>query len=242
MRRLTERANASDTIETHAGSPAARARSLARTLLRGSAPVRGAVVAGGLAGFVSAGIGSRVVMRIIAVLDHDHDGVLTDSRATVGEISLGGTFSLLALGTVFGVIGGLMYLGLRRWLWVSPAWRGVLFGAVTLVTIGQLLFDSMSLDLQIFEPVGVVLVLFVALFFINGLIVAPLTDRIHPEPDYATGRRMPRIAIGMLAIVSLVGLALTAGTFRTIVGDAGTCYSAVGGGEGCAVLERDVVR
>ena len=231
----------SDTIEMHAGSVRARPPSRARALLRGSAPVRGAAVAGALAGFVSAGIGSRVVMRIIAVLDDDHDGVLTDSSATVGEFSFGGTFSLLALGTVFGVIAGLMYLGLRRWLWVSPAWRGIVFGPLTLVTIGQLLFDSMSLDLQIFEPIAVVLVLFVALFLINGLILAPLTDRIHPEPDYATGRRMPRIAIGMLAIVALLGLALTVDTFRTIVGDAGTCYSAVGGGEGCAVFEREIV-
>jgi hypothetical protein len=224
------------------GAPAATSkRSGAQTLLRVSGPVRGAIAAGALAGFVSAGIGSRVVMHIIAVLDPDHAGVLTDSRAIVGEISLGGTFSLLALGTTFGVIGGLMYLGLRRWLWVSPAWRGVIFGAVTLVTIGQLLFDSMSLDLQIFEPVGVILVLFAALFFINGLILAPLADRIHPEPEYATGRRVPRIATGLLAVVSLLGLALTVDTFRTIVGDAGTCYSAVGGGEGCAVLERNVV-
>ncbi len=225
------------------GDPPAEAstRSRAQTLLRGSAPARGAIVAGALAGLISAGIGSRVVMRIIAILNDDRDGVMTDASATVGEISFGGTMGLLVLGSVAGVLGGLLYLGLRRWLWVPPAWRGLAFGLVTLVTVGQPLFDPANVDFQIFEPVVVVIALFAALFLINGLILAPLADRIHPEPVYAPGMRVPRAAAAVVALVCLFGLILTVDTFRTMVDDAGTCYSAAGGGEGCAVLERDVV-
>lgn len=212
-----------------------------RTLIRRSAPARGAIVAGATAGLISAGIGSRVVMRIIAVMNDDRDGVTTDSSATVGEISFGGTMSLLMLGLIAGVLGGLLYLGLRRWLWVPAAWRGVAFAAITLVTVGQPLFDPANVDFQIFEPVAVVIALFGALFFVNGLILVALADRIHPEPAYPIGTRVPRVVAGIIALVCVLGVILTVDTFRTMVDDAGTCYSAAGGGEGCAVFERDIV-
>jgi hypothetical protein len=227
--------------DTSAARASAAKRSWAQMLLQGSAPARGAIVAGALAGFISAGVGSRVVMRIIAVLNDDRDGVTTDASATVGEISFGGTMSLLMLGVIAGVLGGLLYLGLRRWLWVPPAWRGLAFGSVTLLTVGHLLFDTANVDFQMFEPVVVVVALFATLFLINGLLLVPLADRIHPEPAYAGGTRVPRAAAGVIALVSLVGLIGMVHTFRTMIDDAGTCYSAAGGGEGCAVLERDVV-
>lgn len=221
--------------------PAVPKKSLMQTLVRGSAPIRGAIVAGALAGFFAAGIGSRVVMRIIALFNDDRDGVMTDSGATVGDITLGGTLGLLLLGTAFGMLGGLLYLGLRRWLLVPSAWRGVAFGLVTLVTVGQPIFDPANVDFQIVEPVLVVLALFAALFLINGVVLARLADRIHPEPVYKRSARVPRLAAGAIALVSMVGLVVTVGTVQTMVEDAGICYSAAGGGEGCAVLTADVV-
>lgn len=216
------------------------AGSLSTHLWQGSAPIRGAVLAGALAGFVSAGIGSRVVMRIIAVLNPDRVGVMTDSSATVGLISLGGTMSLLILGTVAGVLGGLVYLGLRRWLWVPPMWRGLAFACVTLLTIGPLLFDPTNVDFQVFEPVLLIVALFAALFVLNGLVVARAVDRIHPEPAYPAHPWIPKAACGFIVLVCLVSLVGMAGTLRAMVAESGTCYSARGGGNGCAVLTRDV--
>jgi hypothetical protein len=215
-------------------------RSLARRLLHFSAPVRGAVVAGALAGFVSAGIGSRVVMRVITLLNEDHDGVMTDSSATVGDITLGGTMSLLLLGTIAGVLGGLLYLGLRRWLLVPAKWRGLAFAIVTLVTVGQPLFDTANVDFQIFEPVLVVVGMFAALFLINGLILAPLLDRVHPEPAYTVSAGVPTVVGGVIAAVCALGLLITVGTLQTMIDDAGTCFSAAGGGAGCAVFEQQI--
>jgi hypothetical protein len=215
-------------------------RTLWEQLVWRSAPLRGAVVAGALCGLISAGIGSRVVMRIITLLNEDRDGVMTDASATVGDVSLSGTLGLLLLGTVFGVLGGLLYLGVRRWLWVPKAWRGLAFGVLTMVTVGQPLFDPANVDFQIFEPVLVVLGLFAMLFLVNGLLLAPLMGRIHPEPTYAESSRVPKIAGVVLALAALAGLAVTAGTLQTMVDDAGTCFSAAGGGEGCAVLTSDV--
>jgi hypothetical protein len=140
------------------------------------------------------------------------------------------------------MFGGLLYLGLRRWLLVPRAWRGLAFGALTLFTVGQPLFDTHNVDFQIFEPILVVIGLFAALFFINGLILAPLLDRIHPEPVYPPGKRVPLVVAGAIGIVSVLGFIVMAGTVLTMVDDAGTCYAAFGGGEGCAVFESEVAR
>jgi len=206
-----------------------------RFLWRTSAPVRGAVLAGALAGVISAGVGSRVVMRIIALVDSERDGTFTDAEATVGEFTVGGTFSLLFLGTVAGVLGGLLYLGLRRWLGVPPVWRGPVYGLITLLTIGNLLFDANNPDFQIFEPVLLVIALFSLLFFVNGLLLAPLIDRIHPERSYPSSTRVTKVAAGLIAVVCVVGLAGLVDTTRTMIEDSGTCLAAVGGGNGCAV-------
>lgn len=176
-------------------------------------------------------------MRIIALLNEDRYGALTNANATVGEISLNGTLGLLALGSIAGVLGGLLYLVLRRWLLVPRAWRGVAFGALTLLTVGQPLFDPHNVDFQIFEPILVVIGLFAGLFFINGLILARLLDRIHREPVYSPGTRVPRVVVAAIGLVAALGLLVMAGTVQTMIDDEGTCYAAVGGGEGCAVFE-----
>lgn len=211
-------------------------------LWRPTAPLRGTVVAGAIAGFIAAGIGSRVVMRIIMLVDGDHRGVVTDGSAIVGDFTLSGTAGLLVVGTVAGVIGGMIYLGLRRWLFKQPVLRGVSFGVITLLTIGQILFDTHNVDFQIFEPVLVVVALFALLFPINGIILVAIADRIHPEPKYPTGTRVPKAVAGILALACVLGALVMAGTVSTMVDDAGTCYAAVGGGEGCAVFDRDIVR
>lgn len=207
--------------------------------MRATGPLRGAVVAGAIAGFISAGVGSRVVMRIIALMNDDRTGAKTDASAIVGDISFGGTMSLLVLGTIAGVLGGLLYLGLRRWLWVPAGWRGVAFGVVTLMTVGVPLFDTANVDFQIFEPVLAVIGMFAALFLLNGVLLAPLLERIHPQPPYSDGVVAPRAAAGIILVVTLLGAAVMAGTVASMIEDEGTCYTAVGGGEGCAVFKPD---
>lgn len=212
-----------------------------RTIWRASAPMRGALAAGAIAGFISAGVGSRIVMRIIALADPDTDGANTDAEATVGELTLGGTVELLMLGTIAGIMGGALYLGLRRWLPVPAAWKGLAYGAVTLVTVGHLLFDPHNADFQIFEPILLVIALFAALFFVNGLILGPLTQRFHPEPAYPASARVSRTAAAVIAALCLLGaIGLLTDTIPKMLDDEGTCLSAAGGGNGCAVQAADV--
>lgn len=211
-----------------------------RWMWRMSAPLRRVGFAGAISGLVAAGIGSRLAMRVIAVVDSESEGVGTDAGATVGDISLGGTFSLLLIGTILGIVGALVYLGLRRWLFVPPAWRGVAYAALTLLTIGNVLFDTANPDFQIFEPVLLVIALFVALFVVNGLLLAPLAGRLHPEPPYSAGRVVPRLAAAGLGVVAIVGATGLAESFSRMIDDAGTCVSVTEAGGGCGVLASDI--
>jgi len=215
-------------------------RSFLRGIWRASAPMRGAVVSGAIAGVISGGVGSRVVMRIIALANPDADGVQTDSEATVGQITLDGTMTLLILGTIAGVMGGVVYLGVRRWLPVPTVWKGPAYGVLTLLTVGQLLFDRANPDFQIFEPVLIVLALFSLLFLVNGLLVSGLLGRFHPEPAYPSSLRVSRVVTGVIAVVCLLGVFAHTMTTVQMIDDEGSCLSAKGGGAGCAVKTSDL--
>ncbi len=198
-------------------------------------PLRWAVGLGALSGLVAAGVGSRVVMKLIALADPSTDGTFTDAEATVGEFTVAGTLSLLVLGTIAGVMGGLVYLGVRRWLPVPRAWKGVAFGVLTLVTVGNVLIDAGNVDFQIFEPVLLVVALFSALFFANGLLLAGLMARFHPEPDYAGRPTLSRAAATVILIVCVAGSIVFVGGLIGMIEDEGTCLRAAGQGNGCLV-------
>jgi hypothetical protein len=217
-------------------------RTVAATAWQRSAALRRAAGAGAIAGVISAGIGSRIAMRIITLLNDEQEGTPTDANAVVGEVTFEGTLQLLILGAILGVAGGLVYLGLRRWLWVPAPWRGVAYGALSLVTVGHVLFDTHNVDFQIFEPILVVIALFAALFLVNGVIVAAMLDRLHPGPPPAVSTRVPRAVAAGLAVIVMLGSLLMADTIMTMVDDAGTCFAAAGGGEGCAVLTSELTQ
>ena len=198
--------------------------------------MRWAVGLGALSGLVSAGVGSRIVMRLIALADPSSDGTFTDAEAIVGDFTLGGTFGLLALGAVAGIMGGLLYLGLRRWLPAPPAWNGAAYGVFTLLTVGNVLFDPGNADFQIFEPALLVIALFSLLFFVNGLLLAGLMDRLYPEPVYAHRPRVSRAVTSVLAIVCVIGAIGFVGGTLGMIEDEGTCLRAAGQGNGCAVF------
>ena len=213
---------------------------LLRSIWRRSAAARVAVIAGAIAGAFSSGVGSRVVMRMIALADPGTGGATTDAEATVGEFTVGGTMNLLFLGTTAGVMGGVMYLAVRRWLPLPTAWKGLAYGVVTLLTVGQLLFDTTNADFQIFEPVLMVIALFAVLFLINGLIVGALVDRFHPEPAYPASVRVSRAVTVVIAVVCVLGATGYADTVPQMIDDEGTCISARGAGQGCAVRTSEV--
>ncbi len=107
------------------------------------------ILAGAVSGAVFGGVAGRILMRLIFLIDRSHDGAQTDF-ATAGEITLGGTATLLVLCIIFGTFGGAIYVGIRRWLpWRSPLARGAFLGL--LMMFGPTILFLGRVDLQTYD-------------------------------------------------------------------------------------------
>jgi len=173
-------------------------------------------------------------MRLIALIDSSTDGAQTDF-GTIGEITVGGTVTLLVLSTIAGVIGGVIYVALRRWLPWSGMARGLFFGLMMMFGPGFIALGEV--DLQIVEPALPIFAMFIALIVLYGVGVALLTDRLHTPSCAPTGRRAARAVRGAQALAAL-GICIMAVLVTYDVYDkAGTCLSADQDSGGCAVRE-----
>ncbi len=88
-----------------------------RSFLRKTVESLGALPAGVLAGAVFGalfgGVLGRILMRMIFLIDKSNDGAETEF-GTVGQITVGGTLTLLVLSSITGVMGGMIYIAIRR--------------------------------------------------------------------------------------------------------------------------------
>lgn len=199
---------------------------------RYTAALRAGVIAGAVAGAVIAGGGGRTAMRIVALVDESSKGVRTDFGAIAGEITLGGTFTLIMLMTVAGTMGGVLYIAVRRWLPWDGVARGLAFGFA--IAFGPGTIAVGEIDLQIFEPPLLFLAIFVSIQVVYGLVVALIADRLHAAPPVHAGRRS-EIAVRVITVVAALGMsALAVGIVGNTIDNAGSCVTAAEGG-GCAV-------
>jgi hypothetical protein len=174
--------------------------------------------AGLIAGFVAGGVGSRVAMRIVAlVAGHEHYGEVTDAEEIVGEITAGGTAFLVMAGTVLGVLGGLFYVVVRRWLPGTGFRKGLAFGGLLLLLFGSRIIDGDNSDFRRFVSSYLSVGLFTALFFLYGLIVSAIVERLDRGGGAPPRRRI--VAAGgyaALFVTALVGLTRDASALAEI--------------------------
>ncbi len=171
-------------------------------------------------------------MRIVALVDESSRGVRTDFGAIAGDITLGGTFSLIMLMTVAGTMGGVLYIAIRRWLPWDGVARGLAFGFAMAFGPGTIAVGE--IDLQIFEPPLLFLAMFVAVQMAYGLVVALIADRLHAAPPVHAGRHS-EMALRVITVVAALGMsALAVGIVGNTIDNAGSCVTAAEGG-GCAV-------
>jgi hypothetical protein len=176
----------------------------ARTLAKGMLP-------GLIAGVIVGGVGSRVVMRIMALTSESAArGMTTDFGATVGKVTTGGTLFLLIAGAVLGMAGGIAYLAIRDLL-PGRGWiRGLVFGVLVLAVSGRFLVDPGNPDFLILSPAGLAVTLFAALPILYGLLFVPLQQLLEPRIN---GIRRPALVIlpvlaGLIPLVLAGGLGL----------------------------------
>ena len=175
--------------EVPAVAPNARQRANARPIRTRTAretilvTLATGAVAGLLAGAVALGLGLRLAMRIAGFLTEPaRRGALTEAGNRVGEITVGGTISLLVVGAVLGSLGGIVYMIVRPWLPWAGWRRGLLFGVMLFAVGGQELFEhGQNPDYRRFGIAGLNVCLFGLLPILFGSIVGPLADRMEPR-------------------------------------------------------------
>ena len=184
------------------------ARSAARTLGIG-------VVAGALSGFVVGGIGGRLFMFVLAQLNPEESGVLTDDGVPIGQFTVGGTLNLLIITTVIGVIGGLVFLALRG-LRFGPQWFRVLSMPVgATMVVGSMLVHSDGVDFTLLQPIALGVAMTLAVPFLYTLMLAALADRwLGDRPSIWAS--LPggvswtaRVALTVLAVIAFTDLMST---------------------------------
>lgn len=137
-------------------------------------------------------------MRLTAMWTEGPTFTLTG--AEVGEVTLGGTLSLLGSTALAGAIVGLLY-AVVRWTLPSSHRAGAFALLALLLPGGALLGDD---EFELFDPSLLTAALFLPVFPIGGLGLAWSVERLDPQPP----RRWTRNGRLMVATVALLGLAV----------------------------------
>lgn len=136
-----------------------------------------AVLAGAIAGALVGGVGGRLAMMLLAVLNADATGVVSDDGFRIGQLTRSGTQNLLLVGTFLGVAGSLFWNVLRS-LRVGPGWFRVLsLSGGPGIVVGALIVHVDGVDFQRLQPAWLGIALFVALPAAYAALVTVLGDR-----------------------------------------------------------------
>ncbi len=181
----------------------AQALELASTTVR--AAVVG-IVGGIIAGVLIAGLGGRLVMRVLAASSGDSaQGLVTDAGETVGEVTLAGSLGFVVFnGIFFGMIGGVGYLLMRRWLPATP-WLGGLIYGIALLGVAPLdALDPDNSDFAILTPTWLAALLVSCLFPLFGMTAASVVERLDRTWPWISARPRALVAYSPLVLALVV--------------------------------------
>lgn len=205
--------------------------------------VSAAVTAGVVAGFVVAGWGSRLAMMLLARLNPQVTGRISDDGFRIGQFRLADTLGLVILGTIIGAVGGLFFLALRP-LRFGPTWfRTTSMVVGPAVVVGAILVNTDGIDFTLLEPSWLPIALFVALPGLYAYAVMRLADRwLEDGSPFMTSRRA--WLAGFLPLIPafpVFGMVATGLAARVAyLGSSGRMH-AVLGGRAVAIAARWVV-
>lgn len=165
----------------------------------------GASTAGGVVGGALAGLGSRVDMRIIALMSRSHYGETNHSDVPIGMITLDGTMTLVLQGALVGIAGGWLYALVRRWLppgrWARA---GSFTGLLVLVTWPVVLTGAYEFVRYVSARVSVPL--FALLFPIYGFAASLVAEALAGGRDKILEGRRVRLYRAALVLACLLGV------------------------------------
>ncbi len=158
------------------------AREPAQTVPR----VAATALSGAAAGFVMAGPGARLAMRLSAQIDRSAHGVTTEAGAVVGEFTLGGTISfILFVGLGGAAIVALLWSLVSPWLPRNGGRRKAAAFVVGAALGSRFAIDGGNFDFLILDPPLLQALIFVVLAGLTGVLAVVLeswmTRRLRGE-------------------------------------------------------------
>jgi hypothetical protein len=157
-----------------------------------------------LAGVLTIGAGSRLMMRVLAATSSDDvQGLRTEADEIIGNVSVGGSVFLIAIvGIGAALVGLALFSLLRRWLpdrSLAAGLVGVAIGAGLLVRPLGLLTSANS-DFTLVAPVALAVALCLATLVLFGATFGVLVDYLAP--------RWPKPGWGPRGVVSVLPFAV----------------------------------
>ena len=178
--------------------------------------VRATVLAGIWLGVLVGGIGSRLAMLVLRLLSPDTvQGVISDDGFRIGQVTPSGTYSLLAVGALFGIVGASAYRWVDHWL-IGPGWfRQVTTALGSGAVVGSMLVHPDGVDFQLLRPQWLAIAFFVLVPGVFGFFIGPLERALaKPNAWVNRGRRgwiMPFVSIAafppLIVLVVIVAAA-----------------------------------
>ena len=158
---------------------------------------------GALLGLTIGGIGGRLAMRLLFLTSSETvRGLTSDDGFIIGRFSPGDTFTLLVFGTLIGILGGLIYLGLRRWLPRSTTARRLSTAFLAGCLMGAFIIHPDGVDFTALEPLWLAVALFVAIPALFGFAISALIDRAD-QPGSWFQAKPARVALAPLVVFVL---------------------------------------
>jgi hypothetical protein len=221
--------------------------------------VAAATWAGALLGALVGGVVGRLAMRLLMLTSSDAlRGVDTDDGFPIGRFTLSGTLTLLALSTIVGVVGGLTYLVIRRWLIGGASLRVATCALGAGLVVGSMLVHADGVDFTLLSPRWLAVALLVGIPALFGALVVPLVERFDDDNGWFHTRplrtaAMPLViwafpllfvfvALPVLAVAALVWFTPARRAFGSTAMTVGGRVALVGvGAVGAVTLVSDVV-
>ena len=157
-------------------------------------------------GLIVGGTLGRVFMRLLTLAREDSRGFETAMGAIVGDFTAGGTVAIYVVGAFFGVLVGVGYVLVRRFL--DRRWRTPLFTlAVSGLLLGQILRDNRN-DFHI-VPVTLSVLLVLGSVALTAAPVPILVERFAHDRERSPGATSHAVvALGLAGIAVYAGFAV----------------------------------